>query len=532
MNGKITINDISFEPAHGIKYRRDYIRIVTDIKEGKLDEEREVYRKLLKDDLWFLLYFGLKINTANHPFVVQACKDVENGNKTNTLDLWAREHFKSTIITMGEVIQIILRNKEERIGIFSHTRPAAKSFLRRIKLVFETSDFIRWCFPDVLYENPSVESPKWSEDDGLICKRDGFYNEATIEAWGLLEGMPTGKHFTCRFYDDIVTADHAASPDTMRKLKDMFDLSQNLGTVEGTHRVVGTHYHHEDVLMYLRKKKDIHGNLVYTSRIKAATENGHPNGAPVFLSQKKIDELKTNEYLFNCQQLLNPTPIGVQKLNGEFIKTVPLKDIPLDAIKVMVIDPAGDSKDNKGDSWAILCFAVDGNSIDGIGASKIYLVDAVISPLSDSEAIESIVTMYIRNGIISRIGIEKVGLSSVEIHVANALKAKGRHISIEDGSLVLLKPAGRTKWRRIEQALAWPLNNGKIFFCDVVPVGYRERIMSELNKFPYWHDDAIDAFSYLYDVIKDYRFMPKEYLSELVASVNKQYKPMNGVAGY
>jgi len=35
------------------------------------------------------------------------------------------------------------------------------------------------------WQNPQKESPKWSEDDGLIVKRKGNPRESTREAWGL-----------------------------------------------------------------------------------------------------------------------------------------------------------------------------------------------------------------------------------------------------------------------------------------------------------------------------------------------------------
>ena len=63
------------------------------------------------------------------------------------LDLWAREHYKSTIVTFALTIQTILANPEETICIFSHTRPNARKFLRQIKQEFETNARLRDSFP-------------------------------------------------------------------------------------------------------------------------------------------------------------------------------------------------------------------------------------------------------------------------------------------------------------------------------------------------------------------------------------------------
>ena len=495
----------------GCKYKFDYEAIFKGIAAKEIPQIG-TFRQLILNDLWFVTFFVLGIEGANHPFVVKYCREVEKGPKDYTVDIVAREHFKTTIITKAETIQEILRNPEERIAIFSHTRPNAKSFLRSIKHVFESSTALKNCFPEVLFANPTTESPKWSEDDGLIMKRKGYYNEATLEAWGLIEGMPTGKHFTKRKYDDVETEDLVANPETLRRLKKAFALSQNLGTQEGTHRVVGTPYHHEGVVQHIREMKDSKGNDKYTHRVCPATDDGSLSGKPVLFSEKRWQDLKDSldEYTLNCQHLCNPTPIkGANKLNSDFLKLVHPETIPSQIFKFMLIDPAGDSTTVRdGDAWAIHLVGVDPH-MDDIGASNVYLLDSEIRPMSDSEAIETIVRMYLKAGVIMQLGVEKVGLSTTEIHVANALAVKGRHISVDNGSLVILRPAGRKKEMRIQQALGWPLNNGKIHVSLSVPSIYRERFKTEMDKFPYWKQDGIDAFSYLYDLIGDYTFPPK-----------------------
>ena len=144
------------------------------------------------------------------------------------LDLWARGHYKSTIITYAGTIQEILRNPNITIGIFSHTRPIAKGFLKQIKREFEVNDFLRDLFPDVCYANPRQESPQWGEDAGIIVKRKSNPKEATVEAWGLVDGQPISRHYDLRIYDDVVTRDSVNTPDQIAKTTESLDLSQNL----------------------------------------------------------------------------------------------------------------------------------------------------------------------------------------------------------------------------------------------------------------------------------------------------------------
>ena len=494
---------MEFSPREDCPYKYDYPEIFRQIALGKL-EEKSTYKALVLDDLFFIVYFVMKVKPANHPFVVKACQEVEEGPSSNTLDLWAREHFKSTILTVARTIQDHCRNPSACIAIFSHTRPIAKGFLRSIKQVYQTSDILKHCFPEVFYQDPEKESPKWSEDDGLILKgHEPARKEASLEAWGLVEGMPTSKHFDVRIYDDVETADLVGNPDTVSKLRAAYDLSQNLGTLEGTHRVVGTYYTHEGLLTYLGDKRNVHGEPIYHLRLKPGSDDGTEEGNPVLLTQERWDELRAGDkYVFYCQQLLNPSPQGARKLESRYLTRIAPQSIPKNLQRFMVVDPAGDSKNGKGDAWAMGVFDVDPNK-DQIGASNVYLVDLVAAPMRFEQAIEEIVRMYLRNGIIQCVGVEKVGLSTIEGHIANALKAKGRIISLENRSLYILKPQNRNKHQRITSALAWPLYNNKLYISSELPEGAVQRLFSEMDKFPYWHDDCLDIWSYLYDIIAD-----------------------------
>jgi hypothetical protein len=487
-------------------YRRDYGRLFADVARGVL-KERDVLRALFANDLWFLVVYGFGVEKAHHPFVVEMARMFETGPKTGTLDIWAREHFKSLLITQGETFQYHLQNIEHCSGIFAYSRPAAKAFLRSLKILCEQSDLLKWCFPAVLWGKPEVEAPKWSEDDGLIWKRaNNARKESTIEAWGLIEGMPTGRHFERRVYDDIETDDIRESPDMLKKCFDKFEMSDNLGVDGGVERVIGTFYSHYGPIVKIQNKKDASGKPMYVTRIVSATKDGTRNGAPVLFSPERLERLKMSQF-FNSQQLCDPTPSSDIRLDGAYLKPIEPQFIPRTIYKFMVLDQAGgDSTDKKSkDLWSYGVVGIE-PVLDDIGQSNVYLLDVEADQMSHSEAIDGIVRMYLRNGSIMQFGVEKAGGFTTEIHIIDALRVKGRRLSIEGGNLVMLTPSGRKKEKRVENALQWPLNNGKLFYSTAIPHKYIEAIKEEMQKFPFYHVDILDMWAYAYDMFKEYRF--------------------------
>ena len=509
---------IKFEPRDDCKYKNDYLAIFKAIEAGSCNgieyPAAETYRTLILTDLFFVVLFVMGIEKANHPFVVKMCRMVEDGASGDTLDVWARFHFKSTIITKAETLQYHLKNPKHCTGIIAYARPLAKKFLQSIKELCETSDLLKLAFPDVLWANPERESPKWSLDEGITFKgADPSRSESTIEAYGLIEGSPVGRHYERLIFDDIETEDTSNSPDMMDKVFSKFEATYgNLGTGSDNDiiRVIGTHYSHTGPITRINEMKypDSDENI-FTMRKITASADDTASGTPVLIDDKTWRKLKASRH-FNSQQLCDPTPLGTQSLNAEYMTYIDHEFLPNDRLKFMFIDPAGD-KDTQTtgrDCWAMGVFSVE-PQIDDIGASNVYIEDLVIEQMNHAGSVDAAVRMYLRNGMIQKLGIEKMGQATFDDHIVTALRAKGRHISVDSGSLVLMKPESgvkRNKQAAIESYLSWPLANNKIRYSSAIPQPYIDRLKNEMNKFPFWHDDGLDLLKMLYQTLKDYRF--------------------------
>jgi len=370
------------------------------------DKERlQLIRHLSRTDLYFLLWYTLKRDDVEKQWILDRCREVQQA-PDGMLDLWAREHYKSTIITFAKTIQDIicshgsspLVDREVTVGIFSFNRPIAKGFLRQIKRELETNELLKWAFDDVFYQNPHKDSPKWSEDDGIIVKRKSNPKESTIEAWGLVDGQPTSKHFGLLLYDDVVTIDSVRSSDMIAKTTEAWELSTNLGEEGGKTRIAGTRYHYNDTYRTIMDRK------AAIPRIHPATHNGQADGKPVLKSDEWLTErrIKQGMYVFACQQLLDPKADKSQGFKLEWLRYY--KKMDRTGMNVyLIIDPANEKK-KKSDFTAmwVVGLCADGNY---------YILDMVRDKLSLTERGDEVFRLHRKWQPIAT-GYEKYGKDS------------------------------------------------------------------------------------------------------------------------
>ena len=385
----------------------------------------KVMAELCLSDLWFLLTVVMgRSDMNNRPeidpdWLFARCMEVQ-ADPDGYLDLWAREYYKSTIITFALTIQDILKDPEVTFGIFSVKRELAQDFLKQIKQEFENNEVLKRLFPDILYENPEAESDCWGLEKGIRVKRKANSREETVEAWGLF-ALPTGKHFKVILFDDVVTEASVTNPDQLSKAFAQFRLAFSLGCHGGKRRMIGTNYHLNDAWMSVIKA----GTAI--PRRHPATEDGTPLGKPVFLTAEALAVKRRDQgpYIFACQMLLDPVADEAQGFKEEWIRAWNVKHEYYDLMNIYIlVDPAGEKKLLKTGSDYTVIWVI------GLGADgRYYLIDGIRDRLNLTARTEKLFS-FVRTYQPIRVGYEQYGMQADISHIEKEQASLNFHFDI------------------------------------------------------------------------------------------------------
>ena len=409
--------------------RRHYFELVNCLLELSPSERLSRTRQLIRTDLYYLLRYVLGRTDMEHPWLLARIREVQR-EPDGYLDLWGRDHRKSTVITFGKTLQDILAShgddplphwngREPTFGIFSHTRPIAKAFLRQLKHELESNGDLKDLFPDVLWGNAEREAPTWSQDDGLVVRRRSNPKEATVEAWGVVDGQPTAKHFDVLIDDDIVTLGSVGSPDMIQKTTDAWSLHLNLGTTDTRLRVIGTRYSHADTY------REMIARGAVKPRIRPATHDGTLTGEPVYLTREQFQKKARDmgPYVASAQLLQNPTVDSKQTFDKLWLRHYEDMRNWSGMNRALLCDPANE-KNKKSDYTTI---AVIGLATD----ENYYLLDYLRDRLNLEERTRAFIDMH-RRWKPMKSGYEKYGKDSDISHIQTVQRDENYRFDIEE----------------------------------------------------------------------------------------------------
>lgn len=377
------------------------------------------------NDRYFLLTGLCNRPDMFHPWRYDRCREVEL-NPDGYLDLWFREAGKSTIITFTGTIQEVVTDPEITIGIFSNTRDISRPFLAQIKQELESNDLLKQVYADVLWANPQERKAAgvpWSVDGGITVKRKSNPKEASVEAHGLIDAMPTGRHFALQIFNDVITEKNVTNPDQIRKSIERFELADNLGKSEGSRKwYEGTRYSFADAYGTMLE------NGIAIPRIYPATEDGTLNGKPVLLSPEAWErKKKAQRSQISAQMLQNPIAGNENTFRTKWLKPYWVRPIMMN---VYIMGDPSKGRSKTSDRTALAVVGID-------SAGNKYLVDGYCHKMPLSERWTRIKELHKKwsnmPGVQSvKVGYERYGMQSDDEYFDERMRLEGARFEIEE----------------------------------------------------------------------------------------------------
>lgn len=408
------------------------------------------------NDRFYLLTVTCHRHDAWHPWLFERCREVE-ASPDDHLDLWARGHYKSSIGTFAGVIQEVMVDPEITIAILSGKNAVAIPFLTQIQQEFENNEDLKRIHSDVLWANPRKEAPLWARDKGLIVKRRGNPKEATIEAFGIVDGMRTGRHFDLLDFDDLIDETMVDNPDIVKKVTQRWELSGNLGrhTKQTRKWHWGTRYSYADTYGVILDRS------ILKERRYPATEDGTLKGKPVLMKQDEWDKVrKAQKSTVAAQMLLNPLAGNENTFSTETFKHYDV--LPSVMNVYMMIDPSkGKSKRSDRTGIAVIGVDVAGNKylLDGYChrmklSRRWELMKQLKKKWSDHPGVE-----------VMNVGYEQYGMQSDLEVIEEIQEREGEYFEIKE--LATTRDGAHSKKDRISR-LEPDLNRGTFYLPAVI----------------------------------------------------------------
>lgn len=280
------------------------------------DEIKELRRKC-KTNLFFLASGVLGYNKLSPVLHLDICKWLKATNNQQYREgLLPRSHYKSTIFTISDSIQIVLpddfrdqpypRNLGTncRVLISHETSEAAARFLYSITNHFTNNPILMGLFPECI---PSPRSQRINKLE-LELPRSQIWSEPTIDTVGVA-GKSQGRHYNQIKCDDIFGAAARDSKAERDSTILWVDNLQSLLISPRTDHIdfVGTRWAHDDVYAHIHK---MYGDKLI--KYIRACEEYNPETKrkePIFpeeFSPESLEILKKNRIVWNAQYANNP----------------------------------------------------------------------------------------------------------------------------------------------------------------------------------------------------------------------------------
>ena len=519
-----------------LKYHTE---IATMVSKLKTDEEFDAWeRTMILNDIYYLGVYVLGFTfmyytkteegqTILRPWIFNRCWEVQDSPDYH-VDIWSREHFKSTIITILKTVQDILRNQEIAVGIFSFTSETARSFVKQIRSCLENPK-LKALFPEIIPENTSLgkytsidRSGKrttrkfnWS-DRSFTVKRKSNRKEPTVSGYGLINALPTGMHFDLLVYDDCVVPASVATEEQNRKTYETWQNSLNLGSGENVKvRIIGTYYAIRDPYFHILNPRYKVDSSFGGGRFKARIYPCYDNGEPVLYTRRYLENKQESMvgFVWAAQMMCNPMETSfIHFLDEWIVERCDTSDMLAhkdDYNPYILVDPAN-TKTKDSDYTAMIVILTGSDR-------KFYVPDISYDKLNPSERRDrlfELVNKWTNSHMKPHVFYESNSMAA-DLHMIQEKQAETKNFFTVTAAST--KPrigdrrmtGGNLKFERIMQLEPLFRAHRVVFAESVKRVDYEGRLIdmmqqvidNEYRAFPFSdHDDFLDALSRIADL--------------------------------
>lgn len=403
------------------------------------------------------------------------------------LALVPRGTLKTTVITIGFVLQWFLVYPESRVLIDSETSTNSSGFLGEIKGHLEGNDAYREVFkachgiyPDA---NSKDKSTRWTNSAVDLACRTKARKEPSIDTGGV-DTTKNSRHYDLIVFDDLHSEINTQTKEQIEKVKNHWKLAFSLLDPNCPMIVIGTRWDYNDLYQMIidefgddfniiaRKAISDDGDLLYPAKLDAG-----------FLTKKR--EIQGG-YIFSCQYMNEPVDSETAKFKRDYFQYRNWNEV--DGIPInwyLTIDPGGDGKSS--DYAALVLSGMDYQS-------NIYVRYIVKAKMTEGEIVKMTITLF-RKFQPKLIAVETLAGAGKSIILAYKTLMKDMGIWLP---IRYIEHRVTAKTTRIE-TLAPKYEFGHVFHIRECPK-IRD-LEDELVKFPKAkNDDVSDAFATMLEI--------------------------------
>lgn len=243
--------------------------------------------------------------------------------------LMPRTHFKTTIWTIVDSIQLICLNPDIQILIVADTETNASRFMKEIQLHFKRNELFKACFPNIIPEN--FNNIVWNKLE-MEVPRTRISRDPTVDAIGALGGSES-RHYDYIKADDLITEKCIRSDTEMDKVIRWAGGLESLliSEIDGQIDYIGSHKKKGD--LYETKQKEYGESSISRSigpfatkkgRMEIFTRAAEENGKPIFpemVSAEFLSRLRRYEpERYHAQYANSPKASGLNTFPFESLR--------------------------------------------------------------------------------------------------------------------------------------------------------------------------------------------------------------------